>query len=76
MLKHGAVTQSEVPAAETQFKSQMLKRGAVTQTEALLLKHSPRSLLLKHSPRPLVLQHRTVIQSGVTEAETQRCYKA
>jgi hypothetical protein len=34
MLKHGAVTQSEVPAAETQFRSQMLKHGAVTQTEA------------------------------------------
>ena len=34
MLKHGAVTQSAVPAAETQFRSQMLKRGAVTQTEA------------------------------------------
>ena len=73
MLKHGAITQSEVPAAETQFRTQMLKHGVVTQAEALWLKHSPR--LLKHSPRPLVLQHRTVIQSGVTEAETQSCYK-
>ena len=34
MLKHGAVTQSEVPVAETQTRTQMLKRGAVTQTEA------------------------------------------
>jgi hypothetical protein len=33
MLKHGVVTQSEVPAAKTQFRSQMLKHGAVTQTK-------------------------------------------
>ena len=76
MLKHRAVTQSKFPATETQFRLQMLKRGAVTQTKAPLLKHSLRSPLLKHSPRPLVLQHRTVIQSGVAEAETQSCYKA
>jgi hypothetical protein len=31
MLKHEAVTQSEVPAAETQSRMQMLKHGAVTQ---------------------------------------------
>jgi hypothetical protein len=36
MLKHGAVTQSEVPAAETQSRTQMLKHEAVTQSEALI----------------------------------------
>jgi hypothetical protein len=39
MLKHEAVTQSEVPAAETQFRMQRPRHEAATQSEDAYVEH-------------------------------------
>ena len=39
MLKHEAVTQSEVPAAETQFRTQRPRHEAATQSEDTYAEH-------------------------------------
>jgi hypothetical protein len=86
MLKHGAVTQSEVPAAETQSRSQMLKHGAVTQTEAPVAKTQsevPVAETQSEAPGAATqnchtvrsrqrLRHRAATKFRAADAETQR----